>query len=115
MKKIFFITTGIFILLVTTAQSKKYILQNINVIDVANERIFPHQFIVIAGQRIESIQPLSGFSASTNDSIIDGTDKYIIPGLWDMHVHVWSDAYFFPLFIANGVTGFRDMFGFVKS
>ena len=32
-----------------------------------------------------------------------------------MHTHVWSDEYFFPLFIANGVTGFRDMFMDVES
>jgi imidazolonepropionase-like amidohydrolase len=44
------------------------------------------------------------------DTVIDGTGRFLIPGLWDMHTHVWSDEFFFPLLIANGVTGIRDMF-----
>jgi len=42
----------------------------------------------------------------------DGRGKYLIPGLWDMHVHSLNTAWietFFPLFIASGVTGTRDM------
>jgi imidazolonepropionase-like amidohydrolase len=42
--------------------------------------------------------------------VIDATGKYLIPGLWDMHVHEWNKEIFFPLFIANGITGVRDMF-----
>jgi imidazolonepropionase-like amidohydrolase len=44
--------------------------------------------------------------------IVDGSGKFLIPGLWDMHVHVQHDPdIFYPLFIANGVTGVRDMGG----
>jgi imidazolonepropionase-like amidohydrolase len=45
---------------------------------------------------------------------IDGSGKFLIPGLWDMHVHALSKNRpddFFPLFIANDVTGIRDMGG----
>jgi hypothetical protein len=42
---------------------------------------------------------------------LDGTGKYLIPGLWDMHVHTWDYESTFPLYVANGVTGVRDMFG----
>jgi hypothetical protein len=44
--------------------------------------------------------------------VIDGTGKFLIPGLWDMHVHTLFEGrteFFFPLFIANGVTGVREM------
>jgi imidazolonepropionase-like amidohydrolase len=48
--------------------------------------------------------------------VVDATGLYLIPGLWDMHTHAyfgWSrdfgDNYVLPLFIANGVTGIRDM------
>jgi imidazolonepropionase-like amidohydrolase len=48
--------------------------------------------------------------------VIDGTGKYLIPGLWDMHVHTFFGDWVpggkevtLPLFIANGVTGVRDM------
>src|SRR5690606_40771861 len=45
--------------------------------------------------------------------VVDGAGGYLIPGLWDMHVHTfnspeWAET-FFPLFLANGVTGVRDM------
>lgn len=42
--------------------------------------------------------------------MIDAKDKYLIPGLWDMHVH-WYDEKYLPLFIANGILGVRQMFG----
>jgi len=46
--------------------------------------------------------------------VVDGTGKFLIAGLWDMHVHTLSKNQpdrFFPLFVANGVTGIRDMGG----
>jgi hypothetical protein len=46
--------------------------------------------------------------------IIDARGKFLIAGLWDMHVHALSKNqpdHFFPLFVANGVTGIRDMGG----
>jgi predicted amidohydrolase YtcJ len=42
---------------------------------------------------------------------IDGAGKFLIPGLWDMHVHIASPSYL-PLFLANGVTGVREMHAF---
>lgn len=53
-------------------------------------------------------------TASANIQAIDARGKFLIPGLWDMHVHLLRkgrpEAYF-PLLIANGVTGIRDMGG----
>jgi hypothetical protein len=45
--------------------------------------------------------------------VIDGNGKWLIPGLWDMHVHtaVPTGRAMLSLFIANGVTGVRDMGG----
>jgi hypothetical protein len=42
--------------------------------------------------------------------IVDGTGKFLIPGLWDMHVHINGPEIFFPLLLANGITGVREMF-----
>lgn len=39
------------------------------------------------------------------------TGKFLIPGLWDMHVHIQETERSFPMFIANGVTGVRNMGG----
>jgi imidazolonepropionase-like amidohydrolase len=41
---------------------------------------------------------------------IDATGKFIIPGLWDMHVHLTDTRVNFPLFLANGITGIREMY-----
>jgi len=40
--------------------------------------------------------------------IVSGKDKFLIPGLWDMHVHLYYKQYL-PLFVAYGVTGVEDM------
>src|SRR5262249_42865203 len=49
------------------------------------------------------------FPAGTQ--VINASGKYLIPGLWDVHVH-WYMKDYLPLFIANGVTGVRQMWGF---
>jgi hypothetical protein len=95
------------------AQSRRYVLHDLNIVDVVNGTIKSHQVIIIEGDRIKDIVPLKDYHKSGEDSIISLPGKYIIPGLWDMHTHVWYADYFFPLFLANGVTGFRDMFGTV--
>lgn len=49
-----------------------------------------------------------------NAVIINGKGKFLIPGLWDMHVHTVDSSYL-KLFIINGVTGIRDMGGAATS
>jgi imidazolonepropionase-like amidohydrolase len=66
--------------------------------------------VLISGNRITTVG--KHVRVPTGAQIIDGTGKFLIPGLWDMHVHAlhkerWGT--FSPLFIANGVTGIRDM------
>lgn len=42
--------------------------------------------------------------------IIEAKGKFLIPGLWDMHIHLGPPDIFFPLLVANGITGVREMF-----
>jgi len=42
--------------------------------------------------------------------VVDARGKYLIPGLWDMHVHITSPEIAFPLLVANGITGIREMY-----
>ena len=71
--------------------------------------------IVISGDRIDTIVKSDKASIPKNAQVIDTKGQFLIPGLWDMHVHHRSNEItrkiFFPLYIANGVTGIRDMFG----
>lgn len=63
--------------------------------------------LAINKAQIETIQ--ENFSENEeDDEIIDGTGKYLIPGLFDMHVHLESESHF-PLFLMNGITGIREM------
>jgi hypothetical protein len=43
--------------------------------------------------------------------MVDGKGKYLITGLWDMHVHTRDYESTYPLYVVNGVTGLGDMFG----
>src|SRR5712692_9495163 len=66
--------------------------------------------VVIRDHRIIAIGQTS--AASLKDAeIVDATGKFLIPGFWDMHVHTGRGDIFLPLYIANGVTGVRDMGG----
>jgi hypothetical protein len=65
--------------------------------------------MAISANRITWIGKASGFRAQEGDSMVNCDGQYLIPGLWDMHTHVWMAEYYFPLFIANGVTGHRGM------
>jgi hypothetical protein len=80
------------------------------VIDVATGRELADRNVVVRNGRIASV----GIGAPPPDArIIDGRGKFVIPGLWDMHAHLGNAGVatnvFFPLQIANGVTGIREM------
>jgi hypothetical protein len=102
------------------AQSRepRLAITDVTVIDVdAGERV-PHQTVLIRGNRIERVGATRDLALPAGSRSIDGRGKYLIPGLWDMHVHLFSHntrpgtdlhGYAFPEFLANGVTGVRDM------
>jgi hypothetical protein len=68
--------------------------------------------VIVHGNRIVYVGPATNANIPSDARLIDGRGKFLIPGLWDMHVHsfmyVFSD-FAGPLMIANGVTGARDM------
>ena len=61
------------------------------------------------------MRPVSTVEIPPGATVIDGTGKYLIPGLWDMHLHTGSDKdtreIMYPLLIAHGITGIRNMHG----
>ena len=79
-------------------------IENVNLFDSVNARVLPARTIVIRGDRIESIDP---DKIPADATVIDGKGKTVIPGLWDMHVHLSPDDGL--LDIAAGVTTVRDM------
>jgi len=88
---------------------------NATVIDVASGKSEPDTTVVIQGNRIASVTR-SAKPTPKADQVIDAKGEYLIPGLWDMHTHVYFDEtsaeandLVLPLYLANGVTGIRDM------
>lgn len=67
--------------------------------------------VVITAGRIAALGKTGEVAIPEDALVVDATGKFLIPGLWDIHVH-WETkhiASYLPLFIANGVTGVRNM------
>lgn len=96
-------------------------ITDVTVVDVRDGSLLPDRLVRIEGPRIVEIRaasdgvPPTG-APPTEVAVVDGRGGYLIPGLWDMHVHVFNNndaqppnTWGFPLMLANGVTGVRDM------
>lgn len=84
------------------------LIKHINVIDVNDKNIQYDKTILISKGKIQKISTRS--IKAKNAVVINGKGKFLIPGLWDMHVHT-VDSLYLKLFIINGITGIRDMGG----
>ena len=89
---------------------------HVNVIDATGSPVRSDMTIIIEGNRITALDKASKVRIPKNSFIINGSGKYLIPGLWDMHFHVFNnvsktppDENDFSLLIANGVVGIREM------
>lgn len=80
------------------------VISNVNIIDVETGDINKAMDVIISGDSIANIvvHQDGGYNAP---EIVDGTDKFLIPGLWDMHAHANDYHSDFPKFIHYGVTG----------
>lgn len=107
---LFLVLLSLFFIKDIKAQNTSDILiRNVNVIDVKIGKSIPGQNVFIQGDRIVEIthSPKTGKSSKT---ILDGTGKFLIPGLWDMHTHNWWQIHFSNDYVANGVLGVRNMY-----
>ncbi|HMP04219.1 MAG TPA: amidohydrolase family protein [Gemmatales bacterium] len=84
---------------------------DVTVIDGSSPEPRPGQTVVIEGGRIVAVGPKAQVQVPPAATTVVATGQYLIPGLWDMHVHVAGPDYF-TLFVANGVTGVREMHNF---
>jgi len=92
-------------------------IDNVTIVDVTNGRLQPRKTIVVDGGRILRIDDANAETHAT--ATLDGTGMFVIPGLWDMHVHAYftndtarfhsTSEVMLPLFIVNGITGVRDL------
>lgn len=117
-------------------QDSPTIIRDVTIVDVVTGLLTEHRSVVIDAGRIVTVGAATEVTAPADAEIVDGTGRYLIPGLWDMHTHllwstdesegVWSELpqdegswtlwerLYGPtldLLIANGVTGIREMWG----
>lgn len=103
-------------------------LTHATVVDVERGALLRDQVIIVRGDRIVQVAPAAAARIPAGARRVDLRGQFVIPGLWDMHVHLALDSalrtardadvkrdatlrYFGSLFIANGVTGVRDLAG----
>jgi imidazolonepropionase-like amidohydrolase len=98
------------------AQSASTIaITHVTVIPMTGSATLTDRTVLLRGDRIVAVGPSSIVRVPAGSRGIDGRGRYVVPGLWDMHAHVLGDsatrAIDFRLYVANGVTGIRNMIG----
>ncbi len=89
---------------------------NVNVVPMSSDTIIAEQTVVIRDGLIDTIGPVDAIPIPEDAKVVDGTDRFLMPGLAEMHAHVPQagspelDRYF-ALYVANGVTTIRGMLG----
>jgi imidazolonepropionase-like amidohydrolase len=91
---------------------KTYIIQNVSILTMKNSELIKNQSVLIENG---AIQKIGTDIQNQNATIIDGTGKFLMPGLTDMHVHLFDQhplkSIWMLLLLINGVTTVRDMCG----
>src|SRR2546427_8329396 len=91
-----------------TPQTRPLVITRVSVVDVVDGRILQNSTVTIRGKTIASIT--QNGAPPRDAQVVDGQGKFLIPGLWDMHAHMeMTGESWLQLYVANGVTGIRDM------
>ena len=94
--------------------SQSLAIKHVTVIDATGRGPQPNSTVIVEGDRIVAIGSSRKTHIPAKAVVVDGAGRFLIPGLWDMHVHGASDTrapWSHLLFLANGVVGVRDMAG----
>ena len=100
----------------TSSSNSVIVLAHVTVVDVRSGSLRSDQTVIVEGNQIASVGHSKSTKIPANARAIDCSGLFLIPGLWDMHVHLEFGNWFphskeisLPMFVANGVTGVRDM------
>jgi len=92
-------------------QQKTLVFTHVTVIDATGAPAKSDMTVVVRGDRIEALGKTGKLTVPQNTREVDATGKFLIPGLWDMHIHPEYNKEYLALFTAHGVTGVRVMRG----
>ena len=104
------------------ARAPTVAIRDVTVVDVSDGSLHPGYTVLVAGNRIGAVGPNDKVRVSEDAVIVEASGGYLIPGLWDMHVHsvanvavdraseaVAARDWHFALLLAHGITGVRNM------
>lgn len=89
-------------------QHSKTVIKNVYVLPLTTDTVLPLQDVCFENGTITAIQPNID---TTNAHVIQGNKSYLMPGLIDMHVHVWDEQEL-ALYLSHGITTVRNLWGF---
>lgn len=111
----------LFLLAVPAAASNAadLLIRHTTIVDVENARLIPDQAVATSGNQIVAVGPDAEIAANWRaPQAVDAQNRYLIPGLWDMHVHfgggpdlIAENRALLPLYVAHGITTVRDASG----
>ena len=102
------------------SQTKKFtlVITNANIVDVTKGKLISNQLLAISGNTIEAVDDTRNAAKYKADRYFNARGRYVIPGLWDMHIHfrggdsmIEANKAFLSLFLAYGVTTVRECGG----
>ena len=99
------------------AKDDRVAITNVNVITMVGDEILFDHTVLVAGGHILTVGPAGSIDVPKGVLELDGRGSYLIPGLWDMHTHIFGptmESDLFPTLLAHGVTGVRDMNGTIS-
>lgn len=92
------------------AQTPSIVFTDVTVVDVTGAPSKSGMTVIVTGKQISAVGQTGRIRLPKNAQVVNAKGKFLIPGLWDMHVHIDdADETLFPMFLANGVTGVRDL------
>ena len=114
MKRFLLILAGLVTIDVAGAASTAFV--NVNVVPMSSETVIAGQTVIVENDVIAAIGDVDSVPVPEEATVVDGTDRYLIPGLAEMHAHVpgWGSGELervLTLFAARGVTTMRGMLG----
>lgn len=109
MRAVWLVLAAVLLPAATAGAQDAIVLQDVSVLDVEAGTVLPDRTVIVEGAEIAWIGPAGEAPVPEGATVIDGTGRFLLPGLADMHVHM--DASDVRLFLANGVTTVREMNG----
>lgn len=108
MRKLLFLFVSVSLCCCRESMTGDILVRDVNVVDVEAGKVIEHQNVLITNDTIVCID--SEDREYVVKTEVNGTGKYMIPGLWDMHTHNWWNIHFSDYYVGNGVLGVRNMY-----